>query len=425
MSATPSPAPLRRVPPAGWTALAWCLSTLYSFLVQIRWPGEGLRPWGQKSDQIAPFSMMPREWAMLLFAMALAAAGCVLLALVKAAPATVRAAPAAEAVPAAEAPPAKGAALGSVAALTASALVLTNGPFHTTSVAPEQYLPVCVALGTVAAAVPRRVSLGAVGVSLLGLFGYLGVRVALGLRVGTSVEAVVLMMVAVAWVLGDARRQEHRHARELRDRAAEQAVTAERLRIARELHDMVAHSIGVVAFQSGAAKRVIETQPEAARRALGAIESTSRETLAGLRRMLGALHAAEPAAPPAGLAELAGLVANVGEAGVRVDVQWHGERRPLPPEVDLAAFRLIQESVTNVVKHSAARQCRVTVEYAADGLSVVIVNSGAGHGKGSGTGYGVAGMRDRVELLHGEFAAGPRPEGGYRVAARLPLPTEV
>ncbi|MFC6594966.1 sensor histidine kinase [Kitasatospora paranensis] len=395
MSAT-STSLLRRVTPAGWTALAWCVSTLYSFVVQIRWPGESLAPWGDKSHQAEPFAMRPRELALLLLAAALLGLACWAL--------TRR-------------------PLGAVVLLVVSALLLTNGPFHTTSIAPEQYLPVCVALSAATAAAPRKISLLAVGACLAGLFGYLGVRLALGLRIGTSVEAVVLMMIAVAWVVGNSQRQERLHARNVRSRAAEQAVTAERLRIARELHDMVAHNIGVVAIQAGAAKRVMETQPDGTRRALGVIEATSRETLAGLRRMLGALHDTESAAPLAGLVDVDQLVANVRDAGVRVDVEWRGERRPLPPEVDLAAFRVIQESVTNVVKHSGTQQCRVSVVFAPDDLSVVIVDSGAGHGKGLGTGYGVAGMHDRVKLLNGDFRAGPRPEGGFRVTARLPLPT--
>ncbi|RPF45026.1 signal transduction histidine kinase [Streptomyces sp. Ag109_G2-6] len=401
MLTTPPPTLVRRVTPGAWTALAWCVSTIYSFVVQIRWPGEQLQPWGEKSHRIEPFSMDHRELATLLLAVALLAGACRLL--------TRR-------------------PLTSMTMLVVSALVLTNGPLHTTSIAPEQYLPVCVALCFATAAEARRTSLCAAGLALTGLLGYIGTRLALGLRVGTSVEAVVLMMIVVAWVIGNARRQEREHTEQMRTRVAEQAVTAERLRIARELHDMVAHSIGVVAFQAGAARRVIDTQPEGARRALGAIEDTSRETLAGLRRMLGALHDAasgDAGKPAAGLDDVDKLVENVRDAGVRVDVEWRGERRPLPPEVDLSAFRIIQESVTNVVKHSRTQQCRVSVVFHPSELSVVIVDSGSGSGRGEGSGYGIAGMRDRVKLLHGDFTAGPRPEGGYRVTARLPIPMEV
>ncbi|MFJ8386610.1 sensor histidine kinase [Streptomyces sp. NPDC094438] len=401
MPTTSPPALLQRVTPGAWTALAWCLSTLYSFTVQIRWPGEAWAAWGEKSSSADPFSMRGREVILLLGAALLLCFACWLLS--------------------------RG-PLVAIALLVLSALALTNGPFHTISIAPEQYLPVCLALCFVAAAQPRRTSLAAAGLALVGLFGYIGVRLVLGLRIGTSVEAVVLMAIVVAWVIGNSQRQERAHARELRTQIAEQAVTAERLRIARELHDMVAHSIGVVAFQAGAARRVIDTQPDGARTALGVIEDTSRETLAGLRRMLGALHDAESdeaGKPLAGLEDVDKLVANARNAGVRVDVEWRGERRPLPPEVDLSAFRIIQESVTNVVKHSRTQQCRVSVVFEPAGLSVVIVDSGSGNGGGEGTGYGIAGMRDRVKLLHGDFAAGPRPEGGYRVSARLPVLMEV
>jgi len=400
MPTTPPATLLHRVTPGAWTAFAWCVSTLYSFVVQIRWPGEQLQPWGEKSHRIEPFAMDYREQMTLLLAAVLTAGACWLL--------TRR-------------------PLTSLTMLVLGALVLTNGPLHTTSIAPQQYLPVCVALCFVAAE-RRRTSLFAAGLALAGLLGYVGTRLALGFRVGTSVEAVVLMMIVVAWVIGNSRRQEREHTEQMRSQVAEQAVTAERLRIARELHDMVAHSIGVVAIQAGAAKRVIETQPEGARKALGVIEDTSRETLAGLRRMLSALHDAESGdagQPLAGLGDVDRLVENVRNAGIRVDVEWRGERRPLPPEVDLSAFRIIQESVTNVVKHSRTEQCRVSVVFQPADLSVVIVDSGSGNGSGEGTGYGIAGMRDRVKLLNGDFTAGPRPEGGYRVTARLPIPMEV
>lgn len=239
-----------------------------------------------------------------------------------------------------------------------------------------------------------------------------------------------------AWVLGSWIRLRQDHAEELRAQAAIRAVQAERLRIARELHDMVAHSIGAIAIQAGAAKRVIETQPAGAREALGVIETTSRETLTGLRHLLGALRepdsgrpvgpaSAAPAAPAPNLADLERLVAGTADAGVRVDVRWRGPRRPLAAEIELSAFRIIQESVTNVVRHANAAHCRVSVEYGADELCLEIVDDGGGVGGRSvgqpGAGYGIAGMRERVGLLRGQFSSGPRPEGGFRVAARLPV----
>ncbi|GAA2619928.1 hypothetical protein GCM10010399_58800 [Dactylosporangium fulvum] len=395
---------LQRVTPGTWTALTWCVSTLYSFVVQYRWPGEPWEggPW--KSIQVDPFRMRANELAAFLLAVVLLVIACRLL--------TRR-------------------PLVAMLTLVLSALLLTIGPFHTTNIAPEQYLPVCVALCFIAATNPRRTSRLAAGLAFAGLFGYIAVRVIMRFYVGTSVEAVVLLMIVVAWVIGDARHRESIHALQMRTQIATQAVTAERLRIARELHDMVAHSIGVVAIQAGAARRVIDTQPEGARRAIGVIEDASRETLAGLRRVLGALHDAEPGGsdtPLAGLRDIDKLVEKVKGLGIRVDVEWRGQRRPLPPEVDLSAFRIIQEAVTNVVKHAGIQQCRVSVDFQPADLSIVIVDSGSGgmpgSGKAIGTGYGITGMRDRVTLLLGDFSAGPRPEGGYRVAVRLPLPMD-
>lgn len=311
-------------------------------------------------------------------------------------------------------------------ALVLSALTLSYD-IHSSTIAPDQYLPVCLALFFVAATGPRRTAMTGAGLACAGLFGYVVVCLVRGLRVDTPVEAVVLLIIALAWVLGNSQRRERLHAEQMRTQVAEQAVTAERLRIARELHDMVAHNIGVVALQAGAAKLVVQKRPDDAQNALGIIEDTSRETLAGLRRMLGALHDADAPdtdTPPAGLDDIGKLVANARSAGVRVDVEWRGTRRPLPPEIDLSLFRIVQESVTNVMKHSGARQCRVSVAFREDDLTVVVVDSGTHRGSG-GTGYGLAGMRDRIELLHGEFSAGPRPEGGFRVAARIPVPMEV
>ncbi|MFD1324399.1 sensor histidine kinase [Micromonospora sonneratiae] len=246
-----------------------------------------------------------------------------------------------------------------------------------------------------------------------------------------AAEAILYTLAMItAWMIGNSIRQRREHAAALRVQAATQAITAERLRIARELHDMVAHSIGIIAIQAGVGSRVIDTQPAEARNALSAIETTSRETLAGLRRMLGALRRAEPDSdsepvpldPTPGLADLDRLVASAGDAGIRVDVQWRGQRRSVPPDIDLSAYRIVQEAVTNVVRHAGTHDCRVVVDYADEELSVEVVDDGRGGAVG-GTGYGIVGMRERVSLLHGRFTAGPRPEGGFRVTARLPLPT--
>lgn len=243
-----------------------------------------------------------------------------------------------------------------------------------------------------------------------------------------ATSAFLALMMVTAWTVGYSVRERGRHAAALRARAAEQAVTAERLRIARELHDMVAHSIGVIAIQAGVGRRVIDTQPSEARNALAAIEDTSRETLAGLRRMLGVLRRADPTegaplGPAPVLADLDGLVERTRDAGVRVDVDWRGERRPLPAEIELSAYRIIQEAITNVVRHSGAGACRVTVDCRENDLAVEITDEGRGLSGPPGVdGYGLMGMRERAALLHGEFTAGARADGGFRVAVRLPVP---
>jgi signal transduction histidine kinase len=192
---------------------------------------------------------------------------------------------------------------------------------------------------------------------------------------------------------------------------------------------MVAHSTGIIALQAGAARRVIDTQPSRARDALGEIENASREVLAGLRRTLGVLRERDPDHPaggtPPGLADVDRLAAATAAAGVRVDVRWLGQRRSLPQEISLAAYRVIQEAVTNVVRHADTRACEVTVDCRKAELSVEVVDAGRGHGTTTEPGYGLLGMRERVSLLHGEFSAAPRPEGGFRVTARLPVPAAV
>jgi signal transduction histidine kinase len=174
------------------------------------------------------------------------------------------------------------------------------------------------------------------------------------LRVGAAFAAII------AWLIGNSIRQAQARAELLRAQAAAQAAMAERLRIARELHDIMAHSIGIIAIQAGAGRRVFDARPAEARDALAAIEATSRETLSGLRRMVTGLRRAEPGpgpgqaplGPAPGLADLDRLAAMTLDAGVQVDVDWHGSREPLPAAIDLSAFRIIQEAVTNVVRHA-------------------------------------------------------------------------
>ncbi|MBV9093773.1 MAG: sensor histidine kinase [Streptosporangiaceae bacterium] len=252
-----------------------------------------------------------------------------------------------------------------------------------------------------------------------------------------------VLCVIVAWACGYIVRQRRRYAVRLQDEAASKAVAEERLRIARELHDVVAHSMSVIAVQAGYGQYVIDAQPGDARRALGAIQTTSREALEEMRRMLGALRQADesPGTPPAlfpapGLADLDRLVSRTACAGVDVDVTRHGQPKDLPASVDMSAYRLVQEALTNVVKHAHTDNCQVLIGYGGDELTVEVTDNGAGvpalamagAGDRGGTaaevrhGHGLTGMRERVTLLGGQFSAGPLPGYGFRVSARIPLP---
>ncbi|MEV4662145.1 histidine kinase [Micromonospora echinofusca] len=319
--------------------------------------------------------------------------------------------------------PALGLMLLGATLLTATVHARDNG--YLTDIWYLQFLAIDLAVGLVAAGRSRLVSVTAAGAVLVVQVGASFLSLA-----GDPVNRAVLSVLAVvtAWTVGNSVRARRGYAEALRSHAAAEAVTAERLRIARELHDMVAHSIGVIAIQAGVGARVIDTQPAQARAALATIEATSRDTLAGLRRTLGALRrpASESASldPTPGLADLDRLVTAAADAGVRVDLRRGGERRPVPAEVDLAAFRIVQEALTNVVRHAGTDRCRVTVTYGPDEVAVEVVDDGRGGAVG-GEGHGIVGMRERGALTGGRFHAGPRPEGGFRVAAWLPTPTAV
>ena len=422
MHVTPPPPLIRRLPPGVWTAAAGGAAAAYASLTSVRLPGEAEPP------RHAPLpAVLEAGHLSTLVAAALATLG--------------------------------GSVLLGRRPTAALALLLTGSvcmamALNSTEITFVQFLAAEVALCHIAATRPRRVSVPAAALALGTLAAYACVRLLLGYPIGTAIELAVGLTAVIAWLVGNSLRQSREHARVL----SAQAITAERLRIARELHDMVAHSVGIIAIQAGAARRVADTRPEAAGEALAAIETAGRETLAGLRRMLGALRRAEASAPGAapdapaagsapGLADLERLVAAAASAGVGVDVRWRGGRDPLPPEIDLSAYRIVQEALTNVVRHAGAGHCQVTIERREADLVIEVVDPGPGHGSGrahghgsgglgafggafgggrgqgaAGPGYGIVGMRERVGLLRGDFSAGPRPEGGFRVAARIPLP---
>lgn len=213
------------------------------------------------------------------------------------------------------------------------------------------------------------------------------------------------------------------------DARAREAVADERARMARELHDMVGHALNVIVIQASGAQRVFDARPEVPREALASIESAGREALFDMERMLGVLRATDghdASGPQPGLAQLDGLAAHVSEAGIPVQVVIEGDQREVPASVDLSAYRIVQESLTNCLKHSGASSATVTVRYRPDSLEIEVVDNGHGpsaaRGSPNGGGRGHLGMRERVAVFGGEISFGPAPSGpGFRVKARLPF----
>ena len=211
-------------------------------------------------------------------------------------------------------------------------------------------------------------------------------------------------------------------------RAAERAAADERLRIAQELHDVVAHSLGVIAVQAGAGMHVIESDPDEARRALEHIARTSRSSLAEIRRLLGIVRAGQggPAYEPVpGLADLGRLVEDVRGAGLAVDLQVETEGAEVAPGVQLAAYRIVQEALTNTLRHARAENAQVRLGVDAGVLRVEVTDDGRGPARAKrANGHGLVGMRERVAVYGGSLEAGADPDGGFRVAALLPCGEE-
>jgi signal transduction histidine kinase len=209
-----------------------------------------------------------------------------------------------------------------------------------------------------------------------------------------------------------------------REERARSAVTEERARIARELHDVVGHSVSVMTVQASAVRRLLRPEQQREREALLIVEQTGREALAEMRRMVGVLRRPEEApalAPQPSLEHLGKLVEQAREAGLPVDLRVEGEPLPIPAGVDLTAYRLVQEGLTNALKHARAERAQVLVRYTDGAIEVTVSDDGRGAGSGDGGGHGLVGMRERVAVYGGELEAGPRPEGGYRLRAKLPL----
>jgi signal transduction histidine kinase len=229
--------------------------------------------------------------------------------------------------------------------------------------------------------------------------------------------------ITAGWLFRHRAERERMLVDEHETRTAE-AIADERARIARELHDVVAHAISVIVLQARGGRRMLDDEPEETRTALDAIERAGEQALAEMRRLLGMLRAADERAalvPQPGLARLGELVDEVAAAGLPVDVHVEGESRELPPGIDVSAYRIVQEALTNALKHAGPARATVVVTYTPTALELEVADDGSGPGVVGGTGHGLVGIRERVGVYGGEVQAASDPDGGFRVRARLPL----
>jgi signal transduction histidine kinase len=295
-----------------------------------------------------------------------------------------------------------------------------------------QFAGALVALYTVAAYVGRP---GSIGVAV-------GTALALPLTrldddsVGLPETAAIYVVFTLAWILGDRIGARRAYLKELEESAAlherereehaRRAAAEEQARIARELHDIIAHNVSVMTVQAAAAGDAFETQPGRVREALGSIEATGREALTELRRLLGSLGPDDGASaafsPQPRLAALDALIEQVRAAGLEVELTVDGSAHEIPPGVDLSAYRIVQEALTNTLKHAHASKASVRIRYGPQALEVEVVDDGQGAtADGAGVGRGVIGMKERAALLGGNLRVGPAPRGGFAVHAHLPL----
>jgi signal transduction histidine kinase len=302
---------------------------------------------------------------------------------------------------------------------------------------------------------PKQGYIGEIVAALVVLYtiaGHADLRTALGGLVFGSVAVVLvstgqssfellgsLLLLAAPVVVGRVLRSRRRLIDELqsttralelsRDENARAAIAAERVRIARELHDLVAHAVSVMIVQAGAAEQVLDAEPERAREPIQAVQESGRQALSELRRLLGMLRPDRPGASSVGphptLAEVDPLVDKLRETGLSVELHQSGVPNGLPPGIDQAAFRIVQEALTNVLKHADATVAHVTLSYGVDAIELEVTDDGRGsRSEANGAGHGLLGMRERTTAYGGEFHAGPRHAGGYAVRARLPIPRE-
>ena len=243
-----------------------------------------------------------------------------------------------------------------------------------------------------------------------------------------------LITFSIAWIIGlvlggrlretDVTKRLAEQAELEREEQARLAVAEERARIARELHDVVGHSVSVMTVQAAAVRRLLEPDQDKEREALEVVEQTGREALAEMRRMVGVLRRPEEApalAPQPSLEHLEQLLSTTREAGLPVELTIEGTPAELPPALDTTAYRIVQEALTNAVKHANADRAEVLVRYGNGTVELVVSDDGRGNGDGGGSGHGLVGMRERVSVYGGELEAGPQAGGGFRLRATLPV----
>jgi signal transduction histidine kinase len=239
-----------------------------------------------------------------------------------------------------------------------------------------------------------------------------------------SFPLTVFFALAAAWTRGveQTRRAEERARRT--EEEAQRAVEEERGRITRELHDVLAHSVSVMTVQASAVRRLLLPEQERERQALLTVEETGRQALAEMRRLVGIMRSDEdlPAlSPQPGLGTLPALVEQVRQSGLPVELNVEGDPVRLPAGVDLSAYRIVQEALTNAIKHAGPAHAWVSVRYAEDDVEIEVENDGSSDGAADADGHGLVGMRERVALCGGELHSGPRPGGGFKISARLPV----
>jgi signal transduction histidine kinase len=312
--------------------------------------------------------------------------------------------------------------------------IATSGVANVVGVLHEATTP-AIALVVAVYTVGRHTSGLRAAVGGLGTAALIAVNVAEQFSLGDLL--LIAMILGGAWLAGRAIRYRRERERTLerltidlereREEKARAAVAEERVRIARELHDVVAHAISVIVLQARGGRRSLATDPGETREALDMIEATGSEALAEMRRLLGMLRRDDEEialAPQPSVRYLDALAAQVREAGLPVDLSVEGEPTELPPGVDLSAYRIVQEALTNALKHAGPATARVVVRYRENNLELDIADTGAGASASDGEGHGLAGMRERVWLYGGKIEAGPRDGGGFAVRARLPLDSD-